>query len=200
MFPKAAFDLSHACKVPADGQKYVCRYIHVCRSKENREHETEENVVQRTADRWSATCLEVTAVSSVFCMNEARVQLPSKPLTLDIMKTLDLIFFQKGLLLSICVLRKNEWNKSSRRTFDLESRFCSFLSQNSPEEATNLAENGPMFPWGPKLETFAIYFTVYSERLFYRSTMCENWLHSANIPTSIGGQRPKVVSAFRTAE
>jgi hypothetical protein len=54
------------------------------------------------------------------------------------------------------VLQKNKWNISCRQTFDLQSRFCTFLAQNSPKEATDLARNGPKFPWGPKLETFTV--------------------------------------------
>ncbi len=39
---------------------------------------------------------------------------------------------------------EEEWNKSCRQTFNLQSRFCSFL-ENSPKEATDLGRNGPKF-------------------------------------------------------
>ncbi len=70
---------------------------------------------------------------------------PSKPLTLDLMETLE-FFFQKGLLLSKQVLQENEWNKSCRQTFDVQSQFCSFLAQNSSKEGTDLVRNGSKFP------------------------------------------------------
>jgi hypothetical protein len=66
--------------------------------------------------------------------------------------------FQKSLLLSKRVLQKNEWNKSCRQAFDLQSGFWSFLAHNSPKEAVDLARNGPKFPWGPKLEAFTVLF------------------------------------------
>jgi hypothetical protein len=56
-------------------------------------------------------------------------------------ETLELLF-HKGLLFSKDVLQKNEWNKSFRETFDSQGRFCSFLAQNSPKEAADLARNG----------------------------------------------------------
>jgi hypothetical protein len=55
-------------------------------------------------------------------------------------------FFPKRLLLSNRVLQKKLWNKSCRQTFDLQSQFCSFLAQNSPKKAMDLARNGPKFP------------------------------------------------------
>jgi hypothetical protein len=63
------------------------------------------------------------------------------------METLEFFFFQKGLLLSKQVLQENEWNKSCRQTFDVQSQFCSFLAQNSPnKEGTDLVRNGSKFP------------------------------------------------------
>jgi hypothetical protein len=61
------------------------------------------------------------------------------------------LFFQV-FLLSKRVLQKNDWNKSCGHTFDLQSRFCSFLAQNLPKEATRLARNVPNFRLGSKLE------------------------------------------------
>ncbi len=49
-------------------------------------------------------------------------------------------FGRVELLWSKRVLQKNEWNKSCRRTFDLPSRFCSFLAQNPPELSTDMQE------------------------------------------------------------
>jgi hypothetical protein len=55
-------------------------------------------------------------------------------------------FFQKRLLLAKRVLQENESNKSYRQISDFQSWFCSFLAQNPPKEATDLARNGPKFP------------------------------------------------------
>jgi hypothetical protein len=38
------------------------------------------------------------------------------------------------------VLQKNDEKKSCRKTVDLQIRFCSFLLQDSPKEATQLAK------------------------------------------------------------
>ncbi len=72
------------------------------------------------------------------------------------MESLDPFFFRKGLLLSKRFLEKNEWYKRFRQTFDLQSRFCSLLAQNSPKEGADLARNGSKFPWDPKLEAFTV--------------------------------------------
>ncbi len=75
------------------------------------------------------------------------------------METLDLFFFKRVCYYQNASYRKNESNKSCRQTFDLQSWFCSFLAQNSPIDATDLARNGPKFPWGPRLEAFTARLT-----------------------------------------
>ncbi len=64
--------------------------------------------------------------------------------------------FQKGLLLLKRILQKNEENKSCRNSLDVQIRFCSFLVHDSSKEATELAREGPKFPWGPKLEALTV--------------------------------------------
>jgi hypothetical protein len=41
--------------------------------------------------------------------------------------------------------KKKECNKSCKQTSYLQSRFFSFLAQNSPKEATDVALNGSKF-------------------------------------------------------
>ncbi len=57
-----------------------------------------------------------------------RTELPSKPLILDLMETLDL-FFRRACC-ALRVLQKNQWNKNCRQTYNLGSRFCSFSAWN----------------------------------------------------------------------
>ncbi len=64
--------------------------------------------------------------------------LPSKPLTLDLMETLDLYF------------------RRACYHLDLQIRFCSFFVHDSSTEATELARKSPKFPWGPNLEAFTV--------------------------------------------
>jgi hypothetical protein len=56
--------------------------------------------------------------------------------------------FQKGLVSLKRVLHKNEENKSSRKTLDLQIkiRFFSFFVHDSSTEATELARKSPKFP------------------------------------------------------
>jgi hypothetical protein len=79
----------------------------------------------------------------VWWSNGTTAKLPSKPLPLDSMETLDL-FFPEELAITKTRPTEEEWNKSCRQTFNLQSRFCSFL-ENSPKEATDLGRNGPKF-------------------------------------------------------
>jgi hypothetical protein len=54
--------------------------------------------------------------------------------------------FQKGLLSLKRVIQKNEENKSCRKNFDLQIRFCSLFVHDSSTEATELARKSPKFP------------------------------------------------------
>jgi hypothetical protein len=60
------------------------------------------------------------------------------------METLD--FFEKGLQSSKRVIQKNEGNKSSRKSFESKTFFCSFFVQNSSKKATDLEKTGQKFP------------------------------------------------------
>ncbi len=64
-------------------------------------------------------------------------QLPSKPLTLGLMKTLDLFF-------RTCPT-ENEENISCRKPLDLQIRFCSFSGTYSYKEAKELAKKVQSF-------------------------------------------------------
>ncbi len=66
--------------------------------------------------------------------------------------------FQKGFLSLKRLLQKNEENKSCRKTFDLQIRYCSFFVHDSSTEATELARKSPKFRCGPKLEAFTVAF------------------------------------------
>ncbi len=48
------------------------------------------------------------------------------------------------------LLQKNEGNESWRKPWQMQTRFCSFLSHNSPKEARGLARKKSKFPWSPK--------------------------------------------------
>jgi hypothetical protein len=55
--------------------------------------------------------------------------------------------FQKGVLsLKRVLQKKNEENKSCRKTLDLQIRFCSFFVHDSSKKATELARESPKFP------------------------------------------------------
>ncbi len=65
--------------------------------------------------------------------------------------------FQKAGLVSLKrVLPKNREYKRYTKTLDLPIRFCSFFVHDSSIEATELPRKSPKFPWGPKLEAFAV--------------------------------------------
>ncbi len=53
--------------------------------------------------------------------------------------------FQKGLLSSKHILQKNEENKSCRKIWYLQIRFCLYLVQDSSKEATELAKKVQSF-------------------------------------------------------
>ncbi len=66
--------------------------------------------------------------------------IPSKPLTLDLMETLDL-FFRRACY---------HWNVSHRKikrikVVDLQIRFCSFLYLTHPKKLQNLQKKSPKF-------------------------------------------------------
>ncbi len=70
-----------------------------------------------------------------------------------------LFFFRRACYYQNAFYRKmiNERNKGCRRTFDLQSRFCSFVAQNSPKEATTdylLLDSAPNF--GPLISRWKI--------------------------------------------
>ncbi len=72
-------------------------------------------------------------------------ELPAKPLTLDLMETLELYLFisSKNAFLSKCVLqKKKEENESFRGTFNLQIQFCPCLVHDSSEEVTELPRKG----------------------------------------------------------
>jgi hypothetical protein len=64
--------------------------------------------------------------------------------------------FQKSLLSLKRVLQKNNENESCRNPLDLQIRFYSFLVHDSSKEVTELANKGPKFPWGPRLQALRV--------------------------------------------
>jgi hypothetical protein len=64
--------------------------------------------------------------------------------------------FQKRLVSPKRVVKKNEENKSCRKTSELQIRVCSFLVHDSSNETTELARKCPKFPSGPKLGAFTV--------------------------------------------
>jgi hypothetical protein len=88
--------------------------------------------------------LFLTVVSSKSFHSSVQLEIPLKPLTLDLMDTSDL--FSEWL--SIVKRRPTEKykEKNRRKTFSSKTLFCSCFVQNSSKDATDLAKIGPKFP------------------------------------------------------
>jgi hypothetical protein len=97
--------------------------------------------------------LEIVSARGVLCKKSptrSMTQLTSSTPTLC--RSAIPCLFQKGLLSSKRVQQENGENKSCRKTFDLQTLFCTVFIQISSKKAMDLARIGPTFPQDAKLD------------------------------------------------
>jgi hypothetical protein len=84
-----------------------------------------------------------------------------KPLALDLMEIPDL-FFRKDSYHQNTSYKKIWRQRCCWKTFNLQTLFCLCFVQSSSKEAMDLPFIGPKFPWGAKLEVFAVAININS--------------------------------------